>query len=157
MEVLVVIGIFSIMLSMLSYSYTRYVNNTNLRTAARQISADIGYMKQEASTNFTSNCTMTFNKTANTYTMLAANVFPQGASTVNTSLTTITTIRSLDAFGNGITFYSFPNSNATYTLTFASRGTLSSGGTIVVKNNRQSAANVIYNITGKTYVTYDMR
>ena len=44
-ELMIVLLIIGIMATISSYSYTRYVNNANLRTAARQLATDINTMK----------------------------------------------------------------------------------------------------------------
>ena len=44
-ELMIVLLIIGIMATIASYSYRRYVNNANLRTAARQLATDINTMK----------------------------------------------------------------------------------------------------------------
>lgn len=146
-EVLIVIGIILIVASITSFSYNRYVNNTNLRNAARQLASDISNMKQQAISKMNSTYAIVFDKSLNNYTMT----------------TDFVTIKSLDSFGSGIKFNTLPLGGSTYTLTFLARGTLTLSSTsatqdtIIMKNNRGSAANIVYNTTGKTYVTFNMQ
>jgi len=145
-EVMIVIAIMLITASITTFSYNRYVNNTNLRNAARQLVSDIANMKEQAISTMSSTYTIVFNQTLNTYTM-------NGSSPV---------IKSLDSFGSGIKFNTLPLGGSTYTLHFLARGTLTlsltnTSETVVMTNNRGSTANIFYTITGKTYVTFNMR
>ncbi len=49
-ELIIVIGVIGIMAAIGAYSWQRYVSNTNLRTAARELVADFNYMKANAET-----------------------------------------------------------------------------------------------------------
>ena len=144
-ELVVVIAIIGIMASISSFAWQRYVANANLRTAARDMATDINTMKQRAVSKLDTTYTIDFDKTANTYAM--------NGTTVQT--------KSLAPSGQerGSTYiFSLPGGGTAYTLTFLARGTLNpQNGTIVLKNNRGSSANIVFNITGKTYVTFTMQ
>jgi prepilin-type N-terminal cleavage/methylation domain-containing protein len=146
LELIVVIAIFAIVAGIAALSWQRYVNNTNLRTAAREIATDINSMKEQAISKMDTTCTIVFNKTAGTYTM--------NGTTVET--------KSLTSFGPGIIINALPLGGAAYTLNFETWGliTMSAGSildTITLKNNRGSLANINFNNIGKTYVTFTMQ
>ena len=139
---MIVIAIIGIMALISSFAWQHYVNNANLKAAARDLDSDIKAMKQSAVSKLDTTHTIVFNSTANIYTM--------NGTTVQT--------KSLASFGQGITFFSFPGGGATYTLTFLARGIFSpASGTIVLKNNLESRASITFNTTGKTYVTFAMQ
>jgi prepilin-type N-terminal cleavage/methylation domain-containing protein len=141
-ELLIVIAIIGIITIVGLYSYQRYVANTNLRTAARELAADFNTMKAGAIAKPDTIYTIDFNKTANTYTMNGTTVL----------------IKSPASSGQGgAYFFSIPGGGATSTLTFLARGTLSlPNGTIELRNNLGSKAEIKFNITGKTYVLFTM-
>ena len=151
LELMIVLTIFGIMASTASFSWQRYANNANLRTAARQLASDISKMKENAISKMNTTYTISFNKTTNTYTMT-------GTTADGTTVLNLTT--SLASFGKGssIIFNALPLGGSTCTLTFLSRGTLQpTDGIITLKNNRGSSANIVFTITGKTYVTFSMQ
>jgi prepilin-type N-terminal cleavage/methylation domain-containing protein len=157
-EILSVLAIAGVLAITSVYSWDRYVNNANLRVAARQLESDIKTMKQRAISNQymgnMGNFTMTFDMAAKTYTKY------NGIKTETVTLT---------SFGKGITIYSLPAGGSSYTITFLARGVLSptpagancnaSNGTcwVVFKNSRESQATITYSFTGKTYVTFSMQ
>jgi prepilin-type N-terminal cleavage/methylation domain-containing protein len=152
-ELIIVIGIISILAGIGSYSWQRYVANANLRTAAREMVADFNYMKTNAVSRPEFTHTIAFNRTANpnTYTLSAVDAGGNSASSFPQTKTPASA-------GFGVSITSLPGGGTTYTLTFLARGTLSpTTGTIILQNNRGSTANIVYNITGKTYATFTMQ
>jgi prepilin-type N-terminal cleavage/methylation domain-containing protein len=144
-ELMIVIGIIGILATISSFAWQRYAANANLRTAARDLASDFNTMKQSAVAKLDTTHTIDFDKTANTYTM--------NGTTVQT--------KSVAPAGQGqgsTSIFSLPGGGATYTLTFLARGTLSpASGTIELRNNRGSWARIVFNTTGKTYVTFNMQ
>lgn len=144
-EMMIVIAIIGILATISSFAWQRYVANANLRTAARDLASDFNTMKQSAVSKLDATHTIDFDKAANTYTM--------NGTTVQT--------KSLAPAGQGqgnTSIYSLPGGGATYTLTFLARGTLSPpSGTIELRNNRGSWARIVFNTTGKTYVSFNMQ
>jgi type II secretion system protein H len=136
-ELMVVIAIIGIMATVASFAWQRYVNNTNLRTAARELAADINSMKAKAVSKTDTDYTIDFDTAANTYTL--------NGTTVQTKL--------LTSFGQGIRI----TEATTPTITCQKRGTLSPLGHVILSNNRGSNATIKFNITGKTHVTFGMR
>jgi prepilin-type N-terminal cleavage/methylation domain-containing protein len=165
-ELLIVLAITGIVATISSYSYTRYVNNAYLRTAARQLVTDINTMKKVAVSQWMNTpVKIDFDRTANSYTLSATMNRPQETKSL-----------SLDPYlGQGVKIVSLPGGGTTYTLTFLSRGLLSSSPNaipsvvqncdpvttytcwIVLTNKRQSQATITFNIEGKTYVTFAMQ
>jgi prepilin-type N-terminal cleavage/methylation domain-containing protein len=143
LELMIVLAIFGIMASTASFYMGRYSNNTKLRTAARDLATDFNTMKAGAVSNLGTTYTIVFDKTANTYTTtIGTNVVPKPVASSD--------------HGSAYIF-SLPGGGTTYTLAFLARGTFGSFGTITLKNNRGSSANIIFTITGKTYVTFTMQ
>ncbi|HUN55112.1 MAG TPA: prepilin-type N-terminal cleavage/methylation domain-containing protein [Smithella sp.] len=164
-EMMLVLLIFGIMATLMSYSYSRYVNNDSLRTAARQLATDINTMKGVAVTQMNTAVTISFNKTANSYTLSS---YPLSATVTRPAETkSLSTIYA----GQGIIIQSLPGGGTTTTLTFLTRGLLSPSPTattncdatttytcwFVLQNSRGSQATVTYNVEGKTYVTFAMQ
>ncbi|MFA5181907.1 MAG: prepilin-type N-terminal cleavage/methylation domain-containing protein [Syntrophales bacterium] len=152
-ELLIGIAIIGILAGISAYSWQRYVANANLRTAARELVADFNYMKSNAVSNPDFTHTIAFTRAANpnSYTLNAIDASANNAST-------FPQIKTPASAGSGITIASLPGGGTTYTLTFLARGTLSpTTGTVTLQNSRGSTANIIYNITGKTYATFTMQ
>jgi prepilin-type N-terminal cleavage/methylation domain-containing protein len=140
-ELLIVLVIVGAVASIGSFAWQSYANNAHLRTAARELTSDIIFMKQNAGSAADTTHTIVFDKTANTYTM---------------NWTKVQT-KAMADFGQGVAIYSLPGGGAAYTLTFLKRGTLSpASGSIVLKSG-PSTARITFNVTGKTYVTFDMQ
>jgi prepilin-type N-terminal cleavage/methylation domain-containing protein len=153
LELIIVIAIIGTLTVISAYSWQRYVRNTNLRTAAREMVADFDYMKANAVSKPDFTHTIAFDRTANpnNYTL---NAIDAGGSNAGG----FPKARTPASAGADIVITSLPGGGTTYTLTFLARGTLSpSTGTITLQNSRGSAANIIYNITGKTYATFTMQ
>lgn len=139
---MIVIAIMGILGSLASYSWTRYVDNSNLRTAVREVMSDLAMAKQKASSEGI-DYRLTFTAGSGNYT-IAASPF----STVQT--------KNLTTFGTGLSVQSV--SFGSGQVTFQPRGTLSSSlGTIVMRNNRNSTATITINITGRIYVAFNMQ
>ena len=136
---MIVIAIMSIVAAIASLSWQRYVNNANLRTAARELVTDMANSKQKAvSEGVKYRMTITAG-TPGSYTIEQRNA-------ADTAYTVIST-KSPTASGGGL----FLNSNNI--ITFQPRGP-NSTGTIVLKNSIGYTATITSNITGKTYVTF---
>jgi len=144
-ELIIVIGIIGIMSTVAAYSWNSYMNNTNLKTAAREVMSDIASCKQRSVSEGIQYC-MQFTDGSPNYTINASSC----------DAPTQTQAKNITSFGSGLTI-----SNTNFNLDrviFLSRGTLSSNlGTIVLTNNRNSTATITINITGRVYVSFSMR
>ena len=146
-EVVTVLAIFVIMASIASVYMSRYVNNTNLRTAARQLASDIANSKQRSVTQGV-NYRMTITVgTPGQYTI-------EQRDAADTTSTVIATKIPTDS-GAGL-YISNPTTYTGNVITFQPRGT-TSAGTVILQNSIGSSASITTNITGKTYVTYTMQ
>lgn len=162
LELLIIMGLVTIMAIIAISAWNRYITNTNFREAARAIEADMKYMKQNAlSQAFTTAATtlnansysIVFYGTNNTYTLQALD---------STNNTLFTQTRQLSSFGRGnIAFVApLPGGGNTFTLNFLRRGILSPMAanveTIVINNNINSRANITFTQSGKIYVDFHM-
>jgi prepilin-type N-terminal cleavage/methylation domain-containing protein len=142
-ELMVVIAILSVVASIASFAWQRYVANANLRNAARDIASDFQNCKVKAgSENRT--YTMTFNQGANTYAISAPATTDFDA--LNPSAKTPTT------HGYGIQVVA----GGTNIFTFQARGT-GTTGTVTLRNARGSTAVITSAVTGRIHVRFAMQ
>jgi type II secretion system protein H len=138
-ELMIVIAIMGIMATIASFSWQRYVNNANLRTAARELASDMANTKQKAiAEGVKYRMTITAGTPGN-YTIEQRNAADTAYTVLNTKIPT----------DNGAGLYL----NSTNIITFQPRGT-NSAGDVVLKNSIGYTATITSNITGKTYVTF---
>lgn len=131
-EVIVVIAITGILLLIAIPNFRALQQNRNLNEAVGALMADLNYARQRAITE-NINYTVTFNNSANTYTV-------QGG--------TYNVTKNLGNFGSGTYIYS--QNFTSNMVTFQPRGTISDvGGTISLKNIRNSCINIVVNTMGK--------
>lgn len=147
-ELLIVIAIIGIIGMLASFAWRSYVNNTNLRTAARELVSDFSLMKARAASasqaSLDTTYSIVFNTAAHTYTM--------NATSANG---TVGETKQLSSFGPGIRIDSL-SLGGLDTVTFEARGTLNPNVGSIVLTNGSSKATITFNITGKTYVKFDM-
>jgi type IV fimbrial biogenesis protein FimT len=134
-ELLIAISVVAIMGGIAMYSWQGYRDNTNLKTAAREVMSDIANCRQRAVAENAS-YQMNFTNGASTYTITSA------AGTIT---------KNLSDFGNGLSFTS-----GNLLVTFLTRG-ISSNGTITLTNGKGSTATITINITGRTYVQFALQ
>lgn len=146
-ELMIVIAMIGIIGTIATFGWQRYVNNSNLRTAARDIVSDFQYYKaksisenREYSISFTTG-------SASGYIVSALATATHEA---------VNRTKYLSEYGNGIQITnvvfaaSDPNS-----ITFQPRGTIS-GGNITLSNALSSTAAITTNITGKSFVEFSI-
>jgi len=140
-ELMVTVGLFSLLCLAVFPNILRFAENGNLRAATRDITTDIATMKETAM-NRGADCQITFNTGANSFTLTT----PDGTNTVKTptAFSPDIVITNANFFGGG------------QTLIFESRGT-ARNGTVILTNNRGSTATITVNITGKTYAVFTMQ
>ena len=140
-ELLVVIALISIVMAFGIPAWQNYRTNTDLKTAAREIMADIANAKQRAVTENVDAYRVTFNVGGNSY-----------ALTLTDGVTTGTWNKSLAGSGNvSIASVTFGGS----AISLQKRGT-ATNGTLVLQNTLGSTATITVNITGRTYVDFDI-
>jgi prepilin-type N-terminal cleavage/methylation domain-containing protein len=142
-EMIVILGIMAILLTIAYPNFQRYYINGKLRSAARDIMGDISAMKEGAMAHNVQ-LSMTFDTGANSYTI--PRLPPDGTLIP----------KSPASFGQGVqlTGTDFETGNP---ITFLTRGTLSQGGNIYLTNSRGSTAIIGCNLSGRTFVEFDMR
>ena len=146
-ELLIVIAIIAIVVSMASFTWQHYVNNANLRTAARELATDIAQTKQKSVGEMVHYHMTISTGTPGNYTIEKWNA-------ADTAIDTTIATRSPTDFGAGlsITSTTYPSN----IINFQPRGTISVGG-VVLQNSIGSNATITSNITGRTYVTFAMQ
>ena len=142
-ELMIVIAIIGILSSVSMYGWLGYQNNVNLKTAAREVMADIASCRQLA---VSGNCDylIQFTDGSPNYTITAPTCIPPPPAKT----------KRLTSFGSGLT--TTTTTFGTAPVSFISRGT-SSFGTINLKNSKNSTATITINITGRTYVSFTMQ
>jgi len=152
-ELLIVIAIIGIVGSVATFGWKRYVSNADLRTFAREVESDIKGTRQKAiSRGMCYRIVISLSDENNKYTV------QRGNNGNCESVTSWTNMYEKDpdslrlSAGQIIKSTSYGSNN----VIFQTRGTLSAGN-VVLENNRGSNALIRSNITGKTYVTFDMQ
>ena len=146
-ELLVTLALIAVITAIAVPQFQRYSTNADLKTAAREVMADLFSARQMAVENSATIYRLTFDIGGNSY-VLARN---PPATWENVWLTP----KSLASFGDGIRLASVNFSGAT-TVNFQRRGTVS-GGNLTLTNRLGSTAAISVNITGRTYVQYTMQ
>jgi prepilin-type N-terminal cleavage/methylation domain-containing protein len=148
-EILITIAILIILAAIAIPSFQGYVINTNLKSAARDLSADFFNCKERAIAE-SRMYRITFNVGANNYRIEQCN---NTGSSCN-GYTTITTKTPTTFNANiQITNAAFGNGSS---ITFQTRGT-ATPGSVTLTNSRGSTAIVRTNITGKPSVQFNIQ
>ncbi len=135
-ELLIVVAIFGIVAGMASLTWQRIVANGALRTAARDLAADIALYRQKAVGEGVE-YVVTFNVGDNNYTINPGNI-----------------VKSPASFGSGCAIAATTFSGDVVTI--QARGLLSNG-TLTMANTRGSTATMTVDAAGRTRVEFDMQ
>jgi prepilin-type N-terminal cleavage/methylation domain-containing protein len=148
-ELLIVIAIVAIIGGIAAFSWQRYVNNANLRTAAREIVSDIEQYRAKAISE-NRIYIIKFFPDSNSYYIIYAD------PTATHPLVFIT--KMMSDFGSGIrlTNANYIDSLDSNWIMFEPRGTVTAGMTTLT-NSRASTATITSNITGKSVVQFAMQ
>lgn len=148
-ELMIVIGLIGILSAVTIFSYRGYRDNTNLKTAAKDIATDIATTRQRAVSE-TLRYRITFSTSSNNY------VIEQGSDASGTTYSTLQTkTPTVLGTGSGLAIAN-PNFSGTAQIVFFTRGTLSTGS-VQLTNSRNSTATITVNATGRTYVQFTMQ
>jgi prepilin-type N-terminal cleavage/methylation domain-containing protein len=139
-ELIVVIALIAIVTTFAVPTWQKYRANTDLKSAAREVMADLSDAKQRAGTENLDVYRITFNVSGNSYKL-------------NRTDTGDIWTKSLASYGNGIIINSVSFSGTV--VSFNKRGTVSNGN-LVLRNGLGSTATITVNITGRTYVEFTM-
>jgi len=136
LELMVTLGILAVVLTIAIPDFHRISSNGNLKTAARDLVADFNALKARAMAENTQ-YVLTFNGD-NTYMSPG-----------------LPNVKSPASIAKDITFDP-PNFGGGTTVTFSTRGTLTAGS-VVLRNSRGSTAQITCNLSGRTYVQFNMQ
>lgn len=144
-ELIVVIGLISIVSAFAVPMWQNYAANSSLKTAAREVMADLSNTKQRAVEENLDVYRLTFDVAGNSYVLS------------RTDTGTVWT-KSVASFGGGIQIDGGnpPNFSGGAIVSFRKRGTLSPGN-VRLSNALGSTATITVNITGRTYVQFAMQ
>ena len=140
-ELMIVIALISIVSAIAVPTWQKYTANTNLKTAAREVMADLSNAKQQAVEENLDVYRLTFNVAGNSYAL---------SRTDGVTLWT----KPLDSFGSGILIDSVTFTGSV--VNFQKRGTASLGR-VRLRNGPGSTATVTVTITGRTHVEFTMQ
>lgn len=146
-ELLITLALIAVMATIAVPQFQRYSTNADLKTAAREVMADLFAARQMAVENSVTSYRMTFDVGGNSYVL--SRTPPAAWENVWTAP------KSLASFGSGIRLVSV-NFSGGSTVNFQRRGTVS-GGNLTLTNRLGSTAAITVNITGRTYVQYTMQ
>jgi prepilin-type N-terminal cleavage/methylation domain-containing protein len=147
-ELLITIVLLGVVLAMATPGVRGYIDNSNLKAAARTISGDIAFLRESAMTEYnngTKYC-LKFDTTNQTISLMHDDMSP---------LTNYPAQRNMSDFGSGIQITNTPS--GTNPIKVYQRGFIGTPGNIEITNNRGSRATITMLATGRVYVTYSMQ
>ena len=148
LELIITIVLIAILATIALPSFQSIAINGNLKTAVRDMAADLANLQQSAMANSHEN-NLTLDTGANTYTVSKWIRNADGTGQFENQ------IKNLTAYANDIMFK--PETTAT-TFTFLPRGTVTvDGNSIVLTNSRGSTATITINAAGRTSVSLDLK
>lgn len=160
-EMMIVIAIIAIVIAIASPSFYKYRQNTNLKEATRELTADIAYWRQ---TTVAENrrYRIVFNQTANNYTIQRENPANSGTYVnLSTIDTTVNDTKSPSSISSSILIMGSPNppsfTGGNAYITFQPRGTMSAGSVWLQHSSRLSTSTITTNLMGRINVTYDLK
>lgn len=137
-EMLITIAILGIIAGIAIPNLIKYRDNSNLRSAAMTLKSDINDTRARA---------VAENKEYRLVINIGDNKY-EIQRPVGTKIAEV----DLSAYGSDVSFQSASLTN----IDFKTRGTVTNG-TIILKNNRNSLVTITINVTGRSYVTYNMQ
>jgi len=140
-ELMITIALLAIVATIGGLNLHAYTLNRNLKSAAREIVSDF-FVYRARAVSEGKTYRIAFDIDGNSY------VVQPGSSTPVT--------RSPLAFGSDIRIIA-ASFGGGHTVNFLARGTVSPFGNIKLTNSRQSSATIKVNITGRTYVIFDIK
>jgi len=149
-ELMIVIAIIGVVAGIAAPLFNGYRQNTNLKEAARDFSSDIALYRQRAVAE-NIRYKITFDQPANNYTVQKETASSSG---VYIDLVPAVT-KSLGVYSQVI--ISDDPVPTVASITFSPRGTMGAGTITLKHTTRLSTATITTNITGRVYVTYDLK
>jgi len=147
-ELLITLTILAIVAAIAIPTFQRYAINGNLKAAARDITSDIGLLKERAiAENRMYRIALSIG--SNNYTLQQCNVLGSPC----TAWTTIQ-VKNLSGYASDISFDSGATTVTDYF--FWPRGT-ATDGTIVLRNSRGSTSTITINVMGRQNVQFNLQ
>jgi prepilin-type N-terminal cleavage/methylation domain-containing protein len=140
-ELMTTVAILAVFATIAGLQLNAYAKNKNLESAATHIMSDFLLCKERAVSQNTT-YQIIFDVAGGSYTIQPGT--PEAVTKYLSSFGPDIEIQNA-SFGAGETVY------------FLARGTVSPFGNLKLKNSRNSKATIKVNITGRTYVKYDMQ
>ena len=147
-ELLITLVLLGIATAIAVPSFRGWVDNSNLKAAARTLSSDIAYLREAAMSSGRSH-TIAFDIAQNRYTLRWDS---NGAGTY-ADVPNYPALRPMSDHGGGIQITSVSQTP----ITIRSGGSINPFGTVVITNSRGSTATISTLITGRSHVTYSMQ
>jgi prepilin-type N-terminal cleavage/methylation domain-containing protein len=147
-ELLITLVLLGIVAAIAIPSFRGWIDNTNLKAAARTLSSDIAYMREAATSSGRSH-TIAYDMAQNRYTLRWDS---DGVGTY-ADVPNYPALRLLSDHGSGIQITSVSQTP----IKIISSGAINPFGNVVITNNRGSTATISTLITGRSHVTYSMQ
>ncbi len=147
-ELMIVMAILGIVLAIAAPNFTKYLHNTNLKNAVRDLAGDIHNTKQTAAAQAV-HYEMIFDNTNNKYEIKKCgsnSTDPCNVKTADKSPASVAGYIAIDSL-------TYPSSK----ISFQPRGTISPSGSITLKNDKGSTATITSTIMGKVSVQYNLK
>jgi type IV fimbrial biogenesis protein FimT len=144
-EMIIVIAILAIVLAIATPNFNKYIHNTNLKTAGRDLAGDIFNTKQTTAAQAV-HYKIKLAKDANNYSIIKG-----GPNGTDDEYITTTATKSPGSLAGYITIDS-TNYNSSQ-IVFEPRGT-TSAGSVTLKNDKGSTIKITTSLMGKVSVEY---
>jgi len=152
-ELLITLVLLGIVMAIAVPSYRGWVDNSNLKGAARMISSDFYDVRARAMAE-NRPYTITFSPDpANTYRIQAPQLLDFNNNVI---LAAVDETKTFGEYGT-VRMTSVNGGAGAVTVTIQSRGSVSPQGTIVLANVRNSTGTITVLMTGRAHVTYSMQ
>jgi prepilin-type N-terminal cleavage/methylation domain-containing protein len=147
-ELIITLVLLGIAMAIAIPSFRGWVDNSNLKAAARTLSSDIAYMREAAMSSGRTH-TIAYDMAQNRYTLRWDS---DGAGTY-ADVPNYAATRLVSDHGGGIQITSVSQTP----IKIISSGAINPFGTVVITNSRGSTATISTLITGRSHVTYSMQ
>ena len=148
LELIITFALIAILATIAVPSFQGIAANGNLKTAARDLAADLANLRQSAITSSRQN-QLNLNLGANTYTLTRWTWNADGTGQFENQ------VKNLTAYANDI---SFNGTTDATTFVFFPRGTVTADGIqVVLSNGRTSTATIGINAAGRTSVSFNLK
>jgi len=148
-ELLITLVLMGIVGAIAIPSFRGWVDNTNLKAAARTLSSDIAYMREAAISSGRSH-TIAYNTGASSYTLKWDS---DGDGSCDADVPNYPATRLMSDHGGGIQI----TSASPAAIKIISSGAINPFGSVVITNSRGSTATISTLITGRSHVIYSMQ